>query len=32
MRFGIKFRTAEIESARTVGDVADLTARKYGIM
>ena len=28
MRFGIKFKTAEIESACTVGDFADLIARK----
>jgi acyl carrier protein len=28
MRFGIKFRTAEIESACTVGEFADLIARK----
>lgn len=28
MRFGIKFQTAEIESTRTVGEFADLIARK----
>ena len=29
MRFGIKFQTAEIESVSTVGELADLIARKY---
>jgi acyl carrier protein len=27
-RFGVKFRTAEIEALRTVGEFADLIARK----
>ena len=28
MKFGIKFQTAEIESAASVGDLADIVARK----
>jgi acyl carrier protein len=29
-RFGVKFGTAEIDELRTVGDFADLIARKRG--